>query len=131
MFGQMREVTEAARAGEGCSDCGNDIGRPTRMSTSTMTINEAVNRLRGDPKTEVTLHIHRDGKDGWTGNKPFKLVREEIRVSSVESKALADGVGYVRLKQFAEQTTAEASQAPTRTSRKPCQRFSKSSTLAT
>lgn len=76
-------------------------------STSTMTINEAVNRLRGDPKTEVTLHVHRDGKDGWAGNKPFKLIREEIKVASVESKPLADGIGYVRLKQFAEQTTAD------------------------
>jgi carboxyl-terminal processing protease len=76
-------------------------------ATATMTINEAVNRLRGDPKTEVTLHVHRDGKDGWAGTKPFKLVREEIRVSSVESKPLDGGMGYVRLKQFAEQTTAD------------------------
>lgn len=76
-------------------------------STSTMGINEAVNRLRGDPKTEVTLHVHRDGKDGWTGTKPFKLTREEIKVASVEHKALDGGIGYVRLKQFAEQTTAD------------------------
>ncbi|MBI2396025.1 MAG: PDZ domain-containing protein, partial [Deltaproteobacteria bacterium] len=76
-------------------------------STATMTINEAVNRLRGDPKTEVTLHVHRDGKDGWPGTKPYKLVREEIKVASVESKALEGGIGYVRLKQFAEQTTTD------------------------
>jgi len=76
-------------------------------ATSTMTINEAVNRLRGDPKTEVTLHVHRDGKDGWTGTKPFKLIREEIKVASVEHKALEGGIGYVRLKQFAEQTTTD------------------------
>jgi carboxyl-terminal processing protease len=76
-------------------------------ATSTMGINEAVNRLRGDPKTEVTLHIHRDGKDGWQGTKPFKLTREEIKVASVEHKALDNGVGYVRLKQFAEQTTSD------------------------
>jgi carboxyl-terminal processing protease len=76
-------------------------------ATSTMGINEAVNRLRGDPKTEVTLHVHRDGKDGWTGTKPFKLTREEIKVASVEHKALDGGIGYVRLKQFAEQTTTD------------------------
>ncbi len=76
-------------------------------ATSTMGINEAVNRLRGDPKTDVTLHIHRDGKDGWTGTKPFKLTREEIKVASVEHKALDGGIGYVRLKQFAEQTTTD------------------------
>ena len=74
-------------------------------ATSTMGINEAVNRLRGDPKTDVTLFVHRDGKDGWAGNKPFKLTREEIKVASVESKGLEDGIGYIRLKQFAEQTS--------------------------
>ncbi len=76
-------------------------------ATSTMTINEAVNRLRGDPKTEVTLHVHRDGPNGWQGTKAFKLQREEIKVASVESKALDNGIGYIRLKQFAEQTTAD------------------------
>ena len=76
-------------------------------STSTMGINEAVNRLRGDPKTDVTLLIHRDGKDGWPGTKAFKLTREEIKVASVESKGLNDGVGYIRLKQFAEQTSGD------------------------
>jgi carboxyl-terminal processing protease len=76
-------------------------------ATSTMGINEAVQRLRGDPKTDVILHVHRDGKDGWTGTKPFKLTREEIKVASVESKGLDDGVGYIRLKQFAEQTSTD------------------------
>jgi len=80
-------------------------------STTTMGINEAVGRLRGDPKTDVTLLIHRDGKDGWAGTKPFKLTREEIKVASVESKALDDGIGYVRLKQFAEQTTSDMQRA--------------------
>ncbi|MGZ3473662.1 MAG: MXAN_5808 family serine peptidase [Polyangiales bacterium] len=76
-------------------------------STATMGINEAVQRLRGDPKTDVTLYVHRDGKDGWPGTKPYKLTREEIKVASVEHKALGDGVGYIRLKQFAEQTSSD------------------------
>ena len=76
-------------------------------ATSTMGINEAVQRLRGDPKTEVTLLVHRDGKQGWEGTRPFKLMREEIKVATVEHKGLADGVGYIRLKQFAEQTSGD------------------------
>jgi carboxyl-terminal processing protease len=75
-------------------------------STTTMGINEAVQRLRGDPDTEVTLVIRRDGKDGFA-SKTFKLTREEIHVSSVESKGLDDGIGYVRLKQFAETTAPD------------------------
>ncbi|MFI5299696.1 MAG: MXAN_5808 family serine peptidase [Polyangiales bacterium] len=80
-------------------------------STTTMGISEAVQRLRGDPKTDVVLHVHRDGKDGWTGTHEFKLTRELIHVSSVESKALDDGIGYVRLKQFAESTSQDMSRA--------------------
>lgn len=80
-------------------------------STATMGINDAVSRLRGDPKTDVTLYVHRDGPSGWTGSKPFKLTREEIKVASVEHKALGDGVGYIRLKQFAEQTAQDMQKA--------------------
>jgi carboxyl-terminal processing protease len=75
-------------------------------STTTMGINEAVQRLRGDPDTDVTLVIRRDGKDGFA-SKPYKLTREEIHVSSVESKGLDDGIGYIRLKQFAETTAPD------------------------
>jgi carboxyl-terminal processing protease len=82
-------------------------------TTTTMGINDAVTRLRGDPKTEVTLLVHRDGPNGWPGTKPYKLIREEIKVSSVESKPLADGIAYVRLKQFAEQTTSDMVRALT------------------
>ncbi len=74
--------------------------------TTTMGINEAVQRLRGDPDTEVTLVLRRDGKDGFA-SKTYKLTREEIHVTSVESKGLDDGIGYIRLKQFAETTAPD------------------------
>ncbi len=86
---------------------GDRIMQINGEATSTMGINEAVQRLRGDPKTKVTLLIHRDGKDGWAGTKPFELQREEIKVASVEWKGLDDGVGYIRLKQFAKQTAPD------------------------
>jgi carboxyl-terminal processing protease len=74
-------------------------------STLNMGLNEAVNHLRGVPGTKVTVWIHRDWPDGWTGSHPFDLMREVIHVASVDHKLLDGGVGYVRLKQFQQNTT--------------------------
>ncbi|HEY8089231.1 MAG TPA: MXAN_5808 family serine peptidase [Polyangiaceae bacterium] len=73
-------------------------------STLNMGLNEAVNHLRGVPGTKVTVFIHRDGAEGWTGQRPFELSREVIHVASVEHKLLEGGIGYVRLKQFQANT---------------------------
>ncbi len=76
-------------------------------STLNMGTNEAANHLRGVPGTKVTVWIHRDGPDGWTGVKPFELSREVIRVASVEHRLLDGNIGYVRLKQFQQNTTTD------------------------
>ncbi|MGC4064197.1 MAG: S41 family peptidase [Polyangiaceae bacterium] len=65
-----------------------------------------MSRLRGKPGSRVSVWVHRDGTDGWAGSRPFELVREEIRIRSVDSRQLGDGVGYVRLRQF-QSTTAD------------------------
>ncbi len=66
-----------------------------------MTLNDAVKRMRGRPKTSIVLTVSRKGE-----NKPliFTLVREEIQVQSVKSKMIEPGYGYVRVAQFQEQT---------------------------
>ncbi len=87
------------------------ITKINNESTVTMPLDDAVKRLRGTPGSKVTIWVHRDGKDGWAGSRPFELVREEIRIRSVESQKLGDGVGYVRLKQFQSSTSAELAQA--------------------
>ncbi len=69
-------------------------------STLNMGLNEAVNHLRGAPGSKVTVYIHREGPEGWAGQKPFELVRETIHVASVEHRLLDGNVGYIRLKQF-------------------------------
>ena len=72
--------------------------------TLNMGLNEAVSHLRGAPGTKVTVWVHRDGPDGWTGTRPFELTREIIHVASVEHKLLDGNIGYVRLKQFQANT---------------------------
>jgi len=66
-----------------------------------MTLNDAVKRMRGKPKTSIVLTISRKGE-----SKPLviTLVREEITVQSVKSKMLEPGLGYVRVAQFQEHT---------------------------
>ena len=76
-------------------------------STLNMPLDDAVRRLRGEPGTQVTVWVTRDGDNAWQGSKPFQLTREIIKVKSVESHALDNGVGYVRLKAFQQTTSAE------------------------
>jgi carboxyl-terminal processing protease len=76
-------------------------------STLNMGLSEAVNHLRGPPGTRVTAWIHRDGPGGWSGSKPFDLMREIIHVDSVVHRMMDGGIGYVRLKAFQANTTSD------------------------
>lgn len=96
--------TPAGRAGLKRLD---RITKINNESTLNMPLDDAVKRLRGKPGTKVTIWIHREGPDGWQGSRPFELVREEIRIRSVDHRALGNGVGYVRLKQFQSSTDDE------------------------
>jgi carboxyl-terminal processing protease len=49
----------------------------------------------------VTITVVREG---WTEPKDFDIVREQIRVHSVREHDLGNGVAYIKLRQFQEQT---------------------------
>ena len=68
-----------------------------------MSLNDAVKRMRGKPKTDITLTIMRKGE-----NRPIviTLTREVIKVQSVKSKLVEPGYGYVRVAQFQENTAS-------------------------
>jgi carboxyl-terminal processing protease len=100
--------TPAGRAGLKRYD---RIVRINNESTLNMPLDDAVRRLRGDPGTDVSVWISREGAGGWSGSRPFKLQREVINVESVESRMLDQGVGYVRLKQFQAGTAGELDSA--------------------
>lgn len=68
---------------------------------SEMTLQDAVDKMRGKPGTPVTLTVLRKGeKTPMT----FKLTRETIRIASVKSRMLDNNFGYVRITQFQEPT---------------------------
>ncbi|MDR1693700.1 MAG: S41 family peptidase [Lactobacillaceae bacterium] len=65
-----------------------------------LTLNEAVEKMRGKPGTKIKLKISR------AGEKPFDvtLKREEIKIQSVKSEVLDNDVLYVRVTSFNEET---------------------------
>lgn len=87
---------------------GDHIVRINQDPTENLTSNEAIDRMRGDPKTGVTLWIERKGTQGLLR---FDLVRDIIRVSQVEHKLLDKGVGYIRVKQFSKGIAGDVADA--------------------
>src|SRR5215472_1323034 len=67
-----------------------------------LTLNQAVDKMRGPVNTKIKLKIMRKGQD-----KPLDLTltRDVIRVLSVRSHSEGDDVGYIRITQFNEQAT--------------------------
>jgi carboxyl-terminal processing protease len=88
----------AARAG---IKVGDKITQINDESTINMSIDEAVDRLRGSEGTEVTLWLQRKE---WDAARPFTVTREVIKMPSVKSHDLGRGVGYIHLKSFREDT---------------------------
>ncbi len=78
---------------------GDHIVKINNDPTENLTSNEAVDRMRGDPHTPVTLYIDRKGESALL---KVDLVRDVIHVSQVEHKLLDHGVGYLRVKQFSK-----------------------------
>lgn len=68
---------------------------------SEMTLQDAVEKMRGKAGSPVALTVLRKGeKTPLT----FKLNRETIHITSVKSKMLGDNFGYIRITQFQEPT---------------------------
>src|SRR5476649_2802791 len=67
-----------------------------------LTLNQAVEKMRGPVNTKIKLTVMRKGSD-----KPIELsiTRDVIRVRAVRSEIQGDDVGYIRMTQFNEQTT--------------------------
>ena len=83
---------------------GDIITRTDDKAITTDNANEAVNLLRGNPGSSITLGVLHEGASAPID---LKLTRETIRVASVRVRALDPGYVYIRLAQFQEDTGAE------------------------
>jgi len=93
------EDTPGFRAGLQSGDRIIEIDGDT---TAGITMQEAVDELRGPEGTEVTISVQSIGS---TEASDVTIIREEIKISTVKGARLLDaGIGYVRITQFAEPT---------------------------
>jgi carboxyl-terminal processing protease len=93
------DETPAARAGVMANDI---ITHLDEEAVQGLTLNQAVEKMRGPVNTKIKLKINRKGQD-----KPLEvsITRDIIRVRSVRIRNEGDDVGYIRVSQFNEQTT--------------------------
>ncbi|GBD38778.1 Carboxy-terminal processing protease CtpB [bacterium HR37] len=92
------EGTPAYRAGIKPND---RIVQIEDESTINMSLIEAVSKLRGPKGTTVNIYIMREG---FSEPKRFSIVRDIIKIESVEAFNLGDGVGYIRIRDFQKNT---------------------------
>jgi len=71
-----------------------------------ISVEEAVTKIRGEEGTIVTLTINRKGD-----SQDLDITRAKIVVPSVKSEIRDDGIGYIRISRFAEDTSTLATQA--------------------
>ena len=92
------DETPAAKAGIMANDI---ITHLDDEPVQGLTLNQAVEKMRGPVNTKIKLKVMRKGQD-----KPVEvaITRDVIRVRSVRSR-LEDDVGFIRITQFNEQTT--------------------------
>ena len=75
-------------------------GEPVRE----MSLTDAIDKMRGEPGTDIELSIRRKGEQELL---EFVLTRAEIKVASVRSESLGDGIGYLRITQFQDKSGTE------------------------
>src|SRR5215208_2468148 len=93
------DETPAARAGILANDIITQIdGEPVQG----LTLNQAVDKMRGPVNSSVKLTIQRKEK-----KEPLevKLTRETIRIRPVRARTEGEDIGYLRITQFNEQTS--------------------------
>lgn len=94
----------AAKAGLRAKDV---IASIDGQSTSGMSVDVAVNKIRGKKGTQVTLKVVRDKAQQLS----FTITRQDIKVPSVKWQILDGNIGYLQISQFSDDTSDLAQQA--------------------
>ncbi len=91
--------TPAARAG---LKPGDFITHLNDEQIQGLTLNEAVEKMRGPVGSAIKLTIRREGREAFD----VSIKRDVVRIQSVRSRVEANSFGYVRITTFNEQTDA-------------------------
>lgn len=86
----------AEKAGMKASD---KILKINATSTEGISVDEAVKKIRGPKGTKVILTILRNG---WEKSKDISIIRDVIKIPTVDFEMKEDGIAYIRLYNFYE-----------------------------
>jgi carboxyl-terminal processing protease len=84
-----------------------------------LTLDEAVNLIRGPKGTKVKLTIYREG---WSESKDFEIVRAVIEIPSLKWE-MKDGIVYLKIYQFTEKAALDFARAAMEILAKPSQKM--------
>lgn len=104
------EDTPAHRAGVRAGDVILSIEDPETgefISTEDISIDQAVDRLRGRPQTPVTINVRR----GERVEFPITIVREIIEYPTVKYAMIEEEIGFLRISNFTPRTTERIREA--------------------
>src|SRR3954462_1338272 len=93
------DETPAAKAGIRAGDI---ITHLDDEAVQGLTLNQAVEKMRGHVNTKIRLKVMRKGQDKAL---EVTIVRDVFRVRSVRAKIEGEDIGYIRISSFNEQTT--------------------------
>ena len=82
-------------------EAGDLIIRIDDDSVDGMSLNDAVQKMRGEPGTSITLTVVSEGDDE---PREVEIERDVIEVQSVTGRMLDDGYGYLRVASFQSNT---------------------------
>jgi len=81
-----------------------DKAKNLKKETKNLSLQEAVNIMRGEKGTKVTIHVARKGVQGLT---PIEITRDIIKVAAVKGGLLDKDYAWIRVVQFQSNTSRD------------------------
>ena len=78
---------------------GDKILKINKISTANMTIDQAINNIRGEKGTSVALNIYRSGENE---TRDISIIRDTIEIPTIETEARPDGIFVIKFYSFSE-----------------------------
>ncbi|MBE6081464.1 MAG: S41 family peptidase [Tissierellaceae bacterium] len=83
---------------------GDKITKVNGKEFNADTMDQAVKVMKGDPGTKVNITIVRKDKEGNNNEMDITIVREEIRLQTVNSDIIEGNIGYINITSFDDLT---------------------------
>jgi carboxyl-terminal processing protease len=120
--GQLQVITplEGTPAQKAGLRPGDKILKINNTLTADLTIDEAVNLIRGPKGTKVKLTIYREE---WEQSKEIEIERTIIEVPSLKLEFKEDNIAYLKLYQFSEKASFDFTKAAIEIINSPAQKI--------